>query len=169
MSPTSLVDRAATRSYGLLASRVSGILDRLLTEQRPPHDDERPLLEHGLNLLELSAEGSRLAEGKPLKTGSGPSASDIRDLRHSLTTLKLLSNMSADADTAEAFGKLADDLRAVEHVRLPTELDLEGLSRLKEFFLVLSSLLINDLRSEALRSSSPTRLPHLQRPVGRRP
>jgi hypothetical protein len=166
MLPTSLADRAAARSYGFLASQVSEILGKLIADRQLPDSQSREVLESGRALLIRCAEGSRLAEGKPLTSGAMPSVTDIRDLRHALTTLEVLSTLGAHQETSVQFQEFADTIRAISQARKARELDLPGVQQVNRFFTTLSSLLVDDLRSPSLRASQPTRFSTGQRALG---
>jgi len=167
MSPMTLSEKTATRTYGLLASRVSETLGSVLRTGQPPRPEERELLSNGESLLEQFIVGSRLVEGdKFRKDELAPRPDAIKAFRHALFTLQVLQRVGADEKVTTTLREIRKALAEIRQAHSMDQIDQERAVSVASFFTALASLLCDDLARTKLEDGAPQRSTNSVTPGG---
>lgn len=160
MSLMTLSEKSQTRSYGLLSSRISEAISHLEQDSRLPDPGEREVLSRGLELVDKFILGSRLVEGDDFTDGLLPTTDTLKAYRYAKSTLAVLETLRKDEQISQALKSIREKLEKIIAATNGHDLDVESLSRLRQFFTTLSTLLCQDVIRQRFEGE-PTKTTHI--------
>lgn len=146
MTNLGFVEQAQVYKVGFIATRMCAILGRIQSG-RGFHKKDFATLAEGADLISRIISGSLLVEDKQGEGGLAPSLEGLAVLGSALSVLRLLGSEIEEGGLTDLFMHYHSSLADLSKGGKAKE---EDLATLKEFFEVLSRLIMNDIKSENL-------------------
>ena len=158
MPTMTTAEKALTRSYGLLSSRVSEALGAVCRTGDAALEANLRAFESGQEFLDQLIVGSRFIEGQKLQKGElAPRPDTIKAFQHAFLTLQHLSRLHENATVSKALQQLRNELVHVRETSASWPLASEEVENLRMFFATLTSYLADDLARQRLEGAAPLR------------